>query len=286
MAFIREYALLDEGDPFRFRLPKFRKIGRGFRRLGRGAFGLARRGLSLAGRLPIPIPGPVGTALALARRVGLEAGDFEDEEQLMDFARGYGYDLGDPGPKGPRRKQAASGTRAKAKVKKEKRRERRRRGPGRLERGLGAAFRGIGGFARKVAPIGGQIAGELLARSGETTEAQAAAAEEAELAGLVPAGIAGLPRGPMGGVPGAVPMRTAGGMRVARYTKAGRITYRKRPSMQVTNTRALRKSLTRVEGFAKLSKRIMPHIWRSTGSRRAKGGHVAGCRCIACAKKR
>lgn len=271
MAFIREYALADEyGDPFlRGFGRRLKRIGRGAFRAGRGAFKLARRGVSLAGRIPIPLPGPIGLAQRAAAM--LEAGD--EYNELDGFSRTYGDEWGDPGRRTPKRKQAGAGPKTKAARKREVRKE-RRRGPGRVERGLRRTGEFLGGIGSQLLPGALGAAAQLL--PGGSREA---AQDDLErlAAGLPPMG-----PGPAGGGP---PMR---GARVhqARYTKDGRLTYRKRPSMQATNTRALRRSLRRIEGFQQVVKRVykaMPALrpgGRTGGM--GKRGHKAGCRCVAC----
>jgi len=54
---------------------------------------------------------------------------------------------------------------------------------------------------------------------------------------------------------GGMPMMA--GMRGPRPTKAGGMTYRRRPRMQVTNTRALRRALRRTSGFAKIARQVL-----------------------------
>ena len=106
--------------------------------------------------------------------------------------------------------------------------------------------------------------------------------DEASLRALVPAGApAGMPAG------AGLPARMIGGRaHVARMTKKGTLTFRKRPAMQATNTRALKRSLRRIEGFQTVVKRVykaMPALKPLHGSVRSyRGGHKAGCRCVAC----
>ena len=280
MAFIREYAMANElGDPFFRRLRKLR-IGRALGKLGRGVLKVGRAGLGVASRLGA-LPGPLAGALTIARRFGLDAGDFDSDDDLYAFARQQGYELGDPGKRVPKRKSAAAGTRHKAGRKREVRRERRR---GRLLGSIGRGIAGAGKVALEHAP-------ELLALAGKgggpaglmrTVDTEDYAGIADELSALAPA--AGMGRAP-GGAPFIGTGPRGRPARVARYTKKGTITFQKRPTMQVTNTRALRRSLNRVEGFAKLSKRLMPHIWRSSSPRAGRKGHKAGCGCVACRRK-
>lgn len=269
MGLIREYAMESQmGDPF-FKKLKRLKIGRGLGKLG-------RRGLRFASRIGARLPGPIGGALALARRFGLEAGDFEDEDDLEDFSREQGYDMGDPGKRPPKRKTAGAGTRQKAKRKKDVRRERRRGRQGRFERGLGSVTRGIGRIGGRLLPGALNVGAQMLEKSGSIGRELGVDGEDDLQALAAAAGGRPMARG------GFAPMRAGAGARQPRYTKAGGITTRKRPAMQVTNTRALKRSLSRVEGFAKLAKRIMPNLMKPAGAWRTRKGHKPGCKCVRC----
>lgn len=277
MGLMREYAYASSvaGDPF---------LGKAFKKLGgavkKGFKGVARIGLGRIANL-MPFGGPVSFALNLARKAGLTAGDFEDVDELMEWTRTQGYELGDPGKKKtPKRKQAAAGGKAKAAKKKETRKEKRKGGgmSGFIKgaKKFGGAAARVAGAALESVPGGAgltQIGRELGIVQDPELAAAAAAAGGANLPVVVPAG-------GMGAMGGGFSPRG----KKLRLTKKGVWTDRKRPAMQVTNTRALRKALTRVEGFGKLAKRVMPHLFRATGARRV-GGHKPGCRCITCRRK-
>jgi len=71
--------------------------------------------------------------------------------------------------------------------------------------------------------------------------------------------IAGIGGGLLGGGLGATIGARVGGYAASgpRPTKAGGMTYRRRPRMQVTNTRALRRALRRTSGFAKIARQVL-----------------------------
>jgi hypothetical protein len=150
MAFIREYAA-NSGDPFKLRLP------RAIRKFQPGK-ALARVGARL---VPVAglIPG-VGALLspflqrvtAAAQRVGISP------DEVLDFARSYGLDVGDPGAPKPanKRRGAGAGTKAKA-AKKENARVKREitSGPRPTLAGMPSA----GGKAAKLLDLFSQAAG-------------------------------------------------------------------------------------------------------------------------------
>lgn len=225
MAFIREYA--DAGDPFSLRRPKrWRKWKPGK--------SLQRLGGSILRALPVV-------------------------SQATEFARGYGFDLGDPGkpPKAQkRRKSAGAGPKHKAEKKAQRRHEKaashaagaapRRKG----KKGGGVDWasvaRAAGGFIEAAPPIVGQFVPTGIA-------------EELQQTGMPP-GIAGK----FGRMPGMGHRR----------------------AMNPSNVKALRRSLRRLEGFEKLVKRIEKAYPRMRhhggGGVRATRGHRAGCRCAVC----
>lgn len=251
MAFIRQYAEA-AGDPFRFRVPKrFRKFQPG-RALGR----VARMALPIAASF---IPG-AGTALG--------------------FARSYGMDVGDAPHPGHRRKMAMAGPKAKAQKKSVRRQAKlsgaalaaHNRAQGR--RGLGAnLLRGLAGASamsdKVVGFVGSHMPGPMGAAYNAATAAAGgqggaydAAFDEAVGAGATPAQAHG---------------------HALRHAGLGR----KRHAMNPSNVHALRRSMRRLDGFAKLVKRVTP--WLLAGKRSSHGGAVAhrkghkpGCGCVAC----
>jgi len=287
VAFIRAYAAENMGDPFRFRLPRFirppKKV-RGFLKKvaplaaflpGLGQVGIAAR---FAGKL-----GRVGKLAGFAKRGISRASQLraliqrlraqqameeemeepemieeEEEPEEVDFARSYGYDVGDPGPLGPRRKTAAAGPRAKASRRRSRRATRRaggdtRTGPQKRRPRGGAAGR-RGGI--DIGASLGSLAQQL--RGGDLLGAMAgmASGRATKMRGL---GLGG-PR---------------------RHVNVG-------------NVKALRRSLRRVDGFAKLARKvqkdaagILRHVDRpraAGGSSRRGRGHKAGCRCVVCSR--
>ena len=151
MAFIRSLSQrgLDElGDPGRKRGGFFRKLRK--LKVGRFLGKVARVGAGL-----IPIPGVGGLVSRLAAKYGVPG------QSIINAARAAGYDIGDdddddseytdfgdPGArvkKTPKRKQAASGTKAKSRAKKARRKERRASGRRKGKRPSGASQPSEGG---------------------------------------------------------------------------------------------------------------------------------------------
>jgi hypothetical protein len=262
MAFIREYAAMS-GDPFRFRLPKFLKPPKALRKfqpgkaLGKLASFVGKNIGTLASFVPV-----MGPALGKVfdRAMSVAASIPGGQDQLLSFARSYGYDTGDPrdswgndwsgdpgAPKPARkRKQAAAGPKVKAA---RKANARAAKGPGVLKRigkGTGAA---VGAIAQN---FPGLL--EAFNAAGGAGEALGHAA-----AGAIP----GLPR-----LPGA---RGFGGHR---------------RTMNPLNLKALRRSTRRLEGFEKVVKRVAPHLL--TRGRIASGHrtrHKSGCTCAVCKRR-
>lgn len=293
MAFIREYS--EAGDPFSLRRPKWlRKIkpGKLLVRGVKGAAGLVRKvAPSLVGFIP-GVGGIASRLFSLTDRYGLP------RETAVEFARSYGLDIGDPdaydteeagrgmsgymgeademeldymgdpAPKPSRkRKNAASGPRAKAAKKREKRAERsqRRRGPSigtRIKRGLGSFDPAILGNVAEIAAKSG-----LLGKDRRDATFAGAGGEDALLRDMEKVLSGGRPTKGTGGA-----FRMGG----------------KRRTMNPANVKALRRGIRRVEGFQTLVKRVHkmfpalrgPTTGRST-PRRSKG-HRAGCGCVVC----
>jgi hypothetical protein len=209
MAFIRDYAAMS-GDPFSLRIPKrLRKL-----KVGRALGGIVRSVAAPVARTIIP-----GASTAL------------------DFARAYGYDLGDPIKKPPKRKSASAGPKAKAKNKKATRAAHSAKAAHEAKHGKGSGinidWNAIGQAAASSIPVVGNVAGEIYSQVGGAKAAAAAAA------GAGPGDFA---------FPGGAPMGFPG-------MKGHGFGHRRR-SMNVTNVRALRRSLRRVDGFQKLVKRV------------------------------
>jgi len=292
MAFIRAY--MEQGDPFRFRLPRFLKPPRGVRRIAGKAFRFARKLAPVAGFIPglqpLALAGRLGKVGRLGARV---AGGFsraneartllnrmraeraaaeaaamaaaEEEEEDVDLtdeyepeelevARSYGYEVGDPGTV-PKRKGAASGPRAKAAKKRAKRATKRAGGEPRTG-------------PQKRRPRGGSRGG---GRERPKFDITGALGEFARGGGLEAA--AGAFR------PG------KGGMRALGF--GGR-----RRAVNPGNVKALRRSLRRVDSFAKLARKvqkdaagILRHVDRPRAASMGRTrGHKAGCRCVVCAR--
>lgn len=86
---------------------------------------------------------------------------------------------------------------------------------------------------------------------------------------LTPFGLGGGPGAP---VPGKKPKQP-------RYTKKGKLTYRRKPHMHVTNVHALRRSVRRLKGFKKISTRVMRELGvhhRAAPRRRGRGDFYMG----------
>jgi hypothetical protein len=239
MGMIRQY-MEASGDPFSLRVPKrFRKMKLG-RSLGRLAGGVA-------GFLP-----GVGTALSFARDYGLMAGD----------------------PKGPKRKQAASGPKAKAKRKQAARHERasgahvsgaakrRGMGHGHIAKGMGGLLTGLGQAAGSV------DWSQVLTKTAGGVPIVGAGIEDA----LEQA------RGAGGAMANVVPIALPGG-----GVGHALMPHRRRKT-RVINVTALNRAAGRIQKFEKLVHRLTRKgpLAHARPHKAHRGGHKAGCRCVAC----
>ncbi len=193
------------------------------------------------------------------------------EEFRMAFTRMYGYSpwMGDPKPAGgSRRKAAASGPRAKAEKKQDVRNARAQRAPkpNNTPKGRGPSTRkrqgpDIGKLAGQAAGWVGQNAGTLWSAAQQVRNPATAMKQfdpsmfAAAAAGIHP-----------GRTPGA-----GGGHR----------------GMNVTNVKALKRGIRRLEGFKKLVKRVdkllpMGARMASSHGHSRRPGHKAGCKCVGC----
>jgi hypothetical protein len=310
VAFIRHY-MTESGDPFRFRLPRFIRppkkiraaLGKGFRLVKKvapvAAFVPGLQPLALASRL-----GKVGKLAGIAGKIGKVRGvvskarglaglvqqfrgpgqpepeavqddvqelpaervsgfsdaQIEQLQQILDnqqFARGYGYDQGDPVN---RRKAAAAGPAVKAHGKSNVRTAKAMgaggpTGPQKRRPGGGSKAGGHTGLVMGANP---RLNLHALLRGGANLIGQSGIAGALDAAHARDFGGGG-----------------GGGGGGHRRVNPG-------------NVKALRRSLRRVEGFAKLATKvqkdaakILRHVHREPGSSR-RGGHRAGCRCVAC----
>lgn len=312
MAFTRAYARQDEGDPFRFRIPKvirkltLKKVAKGIGSAVKfaapfvpGVGGAIAQMLPEPARPAMPEPAPMPAPMPMQayepepeyyeppRRYKRaryyeppdeydedEGMQYDQEDQPMSFARMYGYDdwSGDPKPV-PKRKQAASGPKAKAKRKANVRQNRAAKKGG----ARGPDWQKIGAqakrFGKGALDVGGKVlpyALELVPGSGIARAGIRAAGSMMQRPGAedfaLPAGGFAMPRGKR--VPG------FGG---------------KRHTMNPTNVKALKRSIRRLEGFQKVVKRVakmLPPAARHTltGSAPSHRGHKAGCKCFGCKK--
>ena len=248
MAFIRDYGRMS-GDPFRLRIPKrWRKAkwGKGFAKIARVASPLASF-----------VPG-----------LG----------QAVDFARGYGLMEGDPVSKVSKHGSAAMGPQHKAKMKAQKRHERatgqhipghvKRRGGGNSN-SKGHAKRGRIDWSKVSDTIhtGVQIGSRYLPGPSGATKEPGGFSDD-QLNDIIRSG---------GGVPAHV--KRALGMHGGGHSRR----------MNPANVKALRRGIRRVEGFQKLAKSVFkafPAMKHGAGMAPAhRGGHKAGCRCVACKHK-
>jgi hypothetical protein len=255
MAFIREFKQ-SAGDPFKFRLPKWGPgIRRAIKKFQPGKFLAKNLGTVVSF---VPVLGPhlgklFDRAMKLAENIP------GGQEQLTSFARGYGFevgdawDMGDPGisstraPKAARRPRPVRGHEQASASPIQKAKNRRARTPA-LDFDTRPAMAGM--------PGGGNIATILSGLKG----AFDAAGGVKGVAGIV----AGGGRGP----------------RSARGMGGGG-----RRRINPANVHALRRSLRRVDSFAKLAKKVMPHLFRHARGAPAAGrgrGHKAGCGCAVC----
>lgn len=272
MAFIRNYAARDMGDPFSLRIPKkLRKL-----KVGRALGKVARAGLSL-------VPGIGGIASSLlppeAQAAQAEAAmlppagepEWDDENPgagftyikpppghpAWSFARSYGWDMGDPGVRVPKRKQAAAGPKAKAARKAEKRAAKAAAPARGMVKATSARGKKAGAFGGMLGAFG------------------ASALEAARQTGKIARG-----------GPGSIMSQAFNFSMPGSGATGARGAGVHRRAMNPTNVKALRRSLRRLEGFEKLVKRIekqYPRLKRPAGAARAvPRGHKSGCRCVAC----
>jgi hypothetical protein len=181
----------------------------------------------------------------------------DPDELAAEFARGYGYDMGDPGRrrKAPRGSSTLNKAGAPPSVKASGRKKTRAK---KVARAAGAAARKA---TQKPKGKGPRIDWGRLA--------EAAASGVPVAGGLIEEGL-----------------RQARGAGAAKVNGAalgfGRSSRR---TMNPANVRALRRSLRRVEGFEKLVKRVekmYPRMRRAHGSAAAPRGHKRGCKCATC----
>lgn len=299
MGLTRAYANEFAGDPFRLRLPKavrkftFKKAGK---LLGKaasiaapfipGVGGIAAQ--IVASRVPQEQPAAAPEIAQqefepepprryrYARRYYEPPDDGMDyapeEEPEMAFTRMYGYDYsGDPATKKlpPKRKSAGAGPKAKAQRKAAVRQNRNAR---------------KGGFDGKKFAAGAKKFGKAALGFG-----QAALPFALE---LVPGG--GLVRGAARGAGAIANQMNQQGLPDFQMPKGGRMPRGfgggHRRTMNPANVKALKHSLRRLEGFAKLVKRVEKMMPK--GTRHAIHGHSApagrmrnhkaGCKCVGC----
>lgn len=184
----------------------------------------------------------------------------------LGFARGFGLDIGDPSG---RRKNAGAGPKAKAAKKAAKRGH-----PAKMKKpshgGKHIDWNAIGNAATSLLPVGGELAKTVMQQAGITHDP--ADAEDAMTSALQSGMVQGT----------AMPLHPA-------VRKALGLHHRRR-SMNPANTKALRRSIRRVEGFERLVKsvyrafpRLKPHAGGHGGARMR--GHKSGCGCVGCRKK-
>lgn len=235
------------GDPFRFRLPKFIRKFQPGKALGRLGSLVARNIGTLASF--VPVMGPV-LGKAFDRAMKLAENIPGGQDSLTAFARSYGYDVnaGDPRESWPGFMGDPAGRPPKA------------------------------GMKRKQAAAGPAVkakrkAGARAAKSGGGTAASDDRAA-AMLAALKGGNVIGAAAGE-----GAALFKSLtghGGKAAAGFGGHRR-------SMNPANVHALRRSMRRVEGFEKLARRVMPHVF--TRGRIASGHrtrHKPGCSCAVC----
>lgn len=276
MAFMRDYMNAGDayaGDPFRFRLPKIRlpKI-KAARFKGLGSF-VMRAAPFAAG----PLGGLLGqlaprvTAL-LQKHAALQAAAPDEVPNLppavLEFARAFGLDQGDPGPPAPgspfhrapsRRKLAGQGPIAKAHGK----------------------------------AVARSRSGKFVSTKKGTSSAHGGgsfASQHPGLTGLATAGVSGIPF--VGNLASAGLGQLLGGAGGGASDDLGlggmRLPGAHRRRINPTNVKALRRSIRRLEGFEHLVKRVMPALLHAHAGRRGGGrmkGHKAGCGCVACRHK-
>ncbi|HKW42520.1 MAG TPA: hypothetical protein VJN39_14825 [Gemmatimonadales bacterium] len=254
MAFIREYGAA--GDPFSLRIPKKLrklKVGRALGSVARlgasfipGVGGMVAQALAPPEPEPVPVEPPPQPMLPDWLLELLQA-------HAPTFARAYGYDMGDPGAPRPQKKRKAAGAGPKAKAAK--------KANVRTQRAQRAVAKAAPAAKGKRGKKGGGVAIDPDLAGGLMEFAQGQLQGQQEGGGLF--GALGL-RGKKGGA-------AFGGHR---------------RTMNVANVKALRRSMRRVEGFEKLARRVMPHVFRHSrsGSRAKASGHKRGCKCVVCSR--
>jgi len=275
MAFTRMYHARDSmGDPFRLRMPKkLRKLQVG-RALGKAARMGAQFIPGVGGIVAQMIPGlqeqqmqaPVPEAAQLP-----PAGAEWDDENPGDgfswvrppaghpawsFARANGWDMGDP--KVSKRKSAGAGPKVKAAAKASKRQA---KASGMAPKHKGSSARGKQGAGSALARNFMNAAGSMGGSAMKALRGGGVQSLAGEAFNFDPQAFAG----------GGIRAKGAGGRR----------------SMNVTNVKALRRGLRRLEGFEKLVKRIekqYPRLKRAAhgGGGGGRPGHKSGCKCVAC----
>ena len=180
----------------------------------------------------------------------------------MEVARGYGFAAGDP-----KRKSAGAGPKKKAQVK----------AVHRAQKSGGHVIKGPQKRrpSHNMKKIGGALGQILVDNAGNIASAAGSAYDQYHggHTEFFPKGTAQMP----GGMP------TLPGMPGAHRGFGGH-----RRSMNMSNVKALKRGIRRVEGFQKLAKSVfkafpaMKHGAGLAPAARAHGGHKAGCRCVAC----
>lgn len=295
MAFIRDYAAAS-GDPFRFRVPRFirppRKVRSAVKKVAKGAFGLARSvipalvpGLGAAGTIaaelgtapPVATPAFVPPPMP-ARPVSmypLETFEPEPEEEepepmypdwFLQFARSYGLDLGDPGPKPGKLSRATQPPSAHAAAKRTARKDKRTgadpRSGSQKRRGVGSGGK-MKAFGKGAAAFGSGVAANA------------------------PAILAAIQGGAGGLTSAKDPLAIA---RRAGFAVPGVGGHRRH--MNPANVKALRRGIRRLEGFERLVKSVRKAAHGLRGAvlapaavrshSRGARGHRAGCKCAVC----
>jgi len=268
VAFVRE--MMESGDPFRFRRPKFFKRFKGIGRIARPFVRF------------VPGVGPV-----LDQVMGDPYDDDEQGDDDFEMSRGYGWDMGDPG----RRQRGAPSRAGDAKKRSPKGRSSakpKRKGPKGPGFGAGALdfAKGLGSAALQQA---GPIAQYLAQQSGAAGALGIGGAEDAvpSIPGALPTM---LPDGSVGLVPHG---RKGRGARMPHMAHRHVDTWMVKGtrSMNALNPKALRHAARRAEGFMHAVKRIekafpaLRHAPHVGGGGHRRRGHKAGCGCVTCRRK-
>jgi len=141
---------------------------------------------------------------------------------------------------------------------------------GALKNIIGGGLKIAGGVAQKVGSFGVPIIGT-----------------GGRIASGIGSGISGrtpniLPMAPSGGMMGGSTGGGTPGTQVARVTKDGKVTLRKRGRMNYGNVRALRRADRRIDGFVGVAKKALIHtnykvVSRSAGTRTRTRAACGGC---------